>query len=335
MTQEFIEEGMSEEAAQARAKKIVYNESGRATTTLLMYAYILNMIWRLIEPLKWDFFDDEDEKERRIGLTGALAPLHNFLLGQQVEGAITGAIEAHETGDWRSAKRRITPTNIMTGNLDRTATEITRAFQADGNTGLAVAMATSQELLRYSLGVDLNTWMNKARAVDKGLIQGGGGIMAWQYFTNVPQSIRIASAKQIRDGESIADYAHRVSLAYASQARFEREKRDVINKFWFNEDGDMTRFNRAMRDAREWKKLDDKTKKLEETGEKLPERDLKRFEELDRNGDLFNELLKIEQDANKWTREHLEDQKDYPERELERDMRSVRRDYERVLRRLE
>jgi lipocalin len=80
--------------------------------------------------------------------------------------------------------------------------------------------------------------------------------MAYQYFTNVPQSVRIATAKKIRPGESIGDYAKRVSLAYEKESMFDREMKAVLTKYMFSdEEGKMTLFNKAYDKAREWEKI--------------------------------------------------------------------------------
>ena len=95
--------------------------------------------------------------------------------------------------------------------------------------------------------------------------------------------------------------------------------RSVINKYLFGDDGDMTKFNRAMEEAKEWKKLNNKTTELRKTGEVLSEKDLRRFEELNKNHIQYRRVLAAEQSANKMTRTHLE----HPEKFTEKDLRNA------------
>ena len=125
---------------------------------------------------------------------------------------IRGTIEGHE------------PKDLMGSEISKAYREIVKAAKAEGLFSEEVALAATKTFIKFNTGINFDTWMNYYNAYEKGIIEKGGAVMAYQYFTNVPQSVKIGTAKKIREGEGLLDYAKRVSLAYDSEKRFEREK---------------------------------------------------------------------------------------------------------------
>jgi hypothetical protein len=297
LTKENMAGGMSEEASKSAALKTVWNAGGKAVMNAVMYGVMLNTIWQLAEKILWATGDDDDEKKADLIQAVALSPIDNVLGGSMLR----GISEGYE------------PKALMGSELKKAVTEITREAGANGLFSEEIALAATKTFIKFNTGINFDTWMNIYNGYEKGIREKGGATMAYQYFMSVPQSIRIDTAQKKRKDESLMEYIHRVGLAYDSQSRFEREYKSILNKYLFGRENDMTVFDRANKDAKDWKALkhkDNKTKK-----EWLRYNELSpRSQELEQFGRDMNYIMKQlnGDDPGKYDRE-----KDYFDRKTE------------------
>jgi hypothetical protein len=232
--------GMSEEKAKSEALKTVLDADGRAVLNILVFGFMLNTIWDLADKALWGTGDDDDEEQAEMYKSLALSPVKNMLLGS----TIVSTLEGYE------------PKDLMGGEITRAYNELSKIAKDEGYLNSEMALATSKYFMKFYTGINFDVWNNIYNGYERGIKEKGGATMAYQYFTNVPQSVRIATAKKIRPGESIGDYAKRVSLAYEKESMFDREMKAVLTKYMFSdEEGKMTLFNKAYDKAREWEKI--------------------------------------------------------------------------------
>ncbi|NDV46104.1 hypothetical protein D0T49_03490 [Paludibacter sp. 221] len=307
-----LEAGMNEEAAKSNALKTVLNADGKAVLNAVMFGVMLNTIWQLAEKALWGTGDDDDEKKAEIIKAIATSPIDNILGGSMISAVIDG----------------FEPQDLMSSEIKKAYNEIVKATKAEGFISEEVALAATKTFIKFNTGINFDTWKNIYNGYEKGIKEKGGAAMAYQYFTNVPQSIRIATAQKIQQGESIGDYAKRVSLAYDNEKRFERELKSIIDKYLFSDEGDMTRFNNAIEEAKEWQVLDKGRDSLSEVAKK-------RLKELDENKKQYKNLLKLEKDAVSDIRKYLKGQKKYTDDRMDAKINTTRKKYDEIVDALE
>jgi hypothetical protein len=140
------------------------------------------------------------------------------------------------------------------------------------------AKLTGDILLRFK-GLNLSSAYNLYEGIAGGIKDGLDANDAMTLL-NMPKTEKRAYAANIKEGESLTDYAGRVAKAYDNEKMFQRYISQYINKYYFHEDdGDMTGFNRVLEKAKRWDKL-----RKEKT-------DSEEFKELDRDNVDWEVLL--------------------------------------------
>ncbi|MCL1868621.1 MAG: hypothetical protein FWF72_06750 [Paludibacter sp.] len=274
LTAENTTKGMSEAEAKKAAQKEVLNANGKAVLKLIYSGFIANVAFEMFDMVLSSLisggYDDDDEKERQLLNAAWHSPLNNVLGGNLLVSAFDG----------------YAPQSLMDSEISRAVSELKKATK-DGFDE-EMAYAAMQYSLKFGLGLNTKTVLNVYEGIERGIIEKGGAAMAWQYFTNVPQSVRIATTKKLREGESITDYAKRVKLAYDSQSRAEKEMKEIVSKYiGADSDGNITKFNRIASDAQEWKKLDKKGK------ENLNIFQRAKYEKLKENAKAYEDFLRF------------------------------------------
>ncbi|GHT33111.1 hypothetical protein FACS189434_06470 [Bacteroidia bacterium] len=297
LTRENMDSGMSAEAAEKAARKEVLNANGKAVMKILYSGFVTNAIFQMFDTafsaLLSSGDDDDDEIKRKLIATWT-SPINNLLGGNSIL-AIAGGYE---------------PTDLLNSEINKAVRELRKAAKEDYFNAELTELAI-KTALKLGLGLNVETVMNVYEGIERGIVKGGGALMAYQYATNVPQSVRIETAKKIQQGESIYDFANRVSLAYMSDSKYEREQKQMIEKYLFNVDGSMEKFNDAMEEAKKWDKL--RVKETILKGSKLEE-----FNEMNKKKEQYQGLLNLDKNATKEMKQIISKPKDDDYKKVER-----------------
>jgi len=249
--------GMTPEAAKKHAQQTVLNANGKAVLHLIYSGLIANFTFQMFDTVFSSFMgggeDDEDEKRKKLVNAAWKSPLSNVFGGS----TIISIIEGFEPK----------------GLLDSEISKAIRELRTEAKEGFSteIARLSVQYSIKFGLGLNIETLTNIYTGIEKGIVEDGGAVMAYQYITNVPKTVRVETAKNtLKPGESIAEYAKRVSDAYDRELKSE-EMKEVILKKVFSDNGDMTGFNRMNKLAKEWHKLQSDEKDVDEKSERYKE----------------------------------------------------------------
>ena len=257
LTEENEAAGMTPDEAKKQAQQTVLNASGKAVLKIIYSGLIANFTFQMFDPVLSSFMgggeDDEDEKRRKIVNAAWKAPLSNTFGGSNLISVIEG----------------FEPKGLLDSELSKAIRELRTAAKEGFST--EIARLAVEYSIKFGLGLNIETLTNIYTGIEKGIIEKGGAAMAYQYITNVPRSVRIQTAEnKIQPGESLGDYAQRVTLAYDRELK-PAEISKLVAKKIFTDDGNMTRFNRAMELAKEWNNLQTKEKDIDQHSERYKE----------------------------------------------------------------
>jgi hypothetical protein len=299
LTAENEASGMSEEEAKAAAQKTVLNANGQAVLKIIYSGFIANFIFQMFDSIFSGMMgggeDDDDEKRRKIIDAAWKSPLNNVLGG----GNIVATIEGFQ------------PQSLLDSETSKAVQELKNSVK-DGFSTETARLAVEYSI-KFGLGLNLETLTNIYMGIEKGIVEKGGPVLAYQYITNVPRTVRTQTAmNKLEPGESLIDYANRVTEAYNRELKA-KEKNELILKKIYSDNGDMTRFNRAYKLAEEWNKLQTKELDNEDKSDRYKE-----LEKLDKDyvlTDIYNDA----QSAIKWYGKDMKEKIQSSKQDMEQD----------------
>ena len=265
LTSENEAAGMNPEEAKKQAQKTVINANGKSVLKILYSGLIANFIFQMFDTVFSSIIsggggNDEDEKQKKIIDAAWKSPLSNIFGGSN----IISVIEGYD------------PKSLLDSETSKAVREL-KSTVKDGFSTETAKLAI-QYAIKFSLGLNVETLANIYTGIEKGIIEKGGAVMAYQYITNVPKSVREETAKnKLIPGESIAEFAKRISDAKNTELK-DADLKEVILKKVYSDNGDMSKFNRLNELATEWEKL----QKAEKDSEQ--------------HSDRYNELEKMDKD---------------------------------------
>jgi hypothetical protein len=266
----YIKNGMSEEGARKKARGDLAKAFVKNLSRQAIFGYGLGMIWRYgMDVIMGTLGGDDDEREKDLLVSMAIAPLDGTIIGPYLEAATNGydysiSIAGQESRRlFKDFKEAIDEEGLISWD----------ALYATGNIGLRLSGVNLESLFNIYEGF---AGMFEDKRVD------ANDVLT---VLNYPKTGKRAYAAKIRESEGLIEYAGRIKKAYNNDKLFDRQVGQYVNKYYFHDaEGDMTEFNRVLKKAKRWKKLKSQDSKSEE------------YYELDQYKGDWRKLLKMEDD---------------------------------------
>jgi len=246
LIKDFVKQGHSQEYAKEKANKKLASVFVHNLSKIALCGFGLNMLYKYgLHIAIGAFGDDDDENKKDITTSLITSPLNgSIIVGQAAEALASGysynpILIQQELG-------------YQMKNIINAATEY-------GLISIPTLKASAILAGRF-VGFHLDTFENMYNAVD-GIIK-DESISADNLllFLNTPKSLLKNRVLKYKEGESLIEYSKRVKSMH-NENQYKKIAKQVVERYYFSDEGNMTRFNRVKKLADEYMDLVSKTKK--------------------------------------------------------------------------